>query len=164
MFLSYIDCVSYIALRQLYLPLASDIALYVRSCGGCGFLSLRHFVPPPSQIEAFRREQAHRPTSITLGAGFHHGVISSERSEDFIAERFHLKLQTTANSKWGRSKFCKMQGGDGANFATYTCKIIPPSPFRTVSFGCKYIHNCEHSEQYNFLLARNITASCVITQ
>ena len=34
----------------------------------------------------FRREQAHRPTTITL-----HSRISSERSEDFIAERFHLK-------------------------------------------------------------------------
>ena len=28
-----------------------------------------------------------------------------------------------------------MQSGDGANFATYACKIIPPSPFRTVSCG-----------------------------
>ena len=30
---SYIGFASYIALRQLYLPLASDIAHFVRSCG-----------------------------------------------------------------------------------------------------------------------------------
>ena len=60
---SYIDCVSYIALRQLYLPTASDIAHFVRSCGESGFLSFRHFVPPPSSDGGiFRREQAHRPT------------------------------------------------------------------------------------------------------
>ena len=84
-----------------------------------------------------------------------------------------------------------MQSGDGANFATYACKIIPPSPFRTVSCDfvawrtghAYFIHNCEHSEQYNwrskiqllackkynchrqynFLLARNITARRAIS-
>ena len=60
---SYIGFASYIALRQLYLPLASDIALFVRSCGESGFLSFRHCVPPPSSDGGFfRREQAHRPT------------------------------------------------------------------------------------------------------
>ena len=59
----YFAAQSYIALRQLYLPLASDIALFVRSCGESGFLSFRHFVPPPSSDGGFfRREQAHRPT------------------------------------------------------------------------------------------------------
>ena len=60
---SYIGFASYIALRQLYLPLASDIAHFVRSCGESGVLSFRHFVPPPSSDGGFfRREQAHRPT------------------------------------------------------------------------------------------------------
>ncbi len=50
---SYIGFASYIALRQLYLPLASDIAHFVRSCGESGFLSFRHFVPPPSSDGGF---------------------------------------------------------------------------------------------------------------
>ena len=55
-----------------------------------------------------RRSRQSRRTrrAQPCGAGFHHVVISSERSEDFIAERFH--------ANWGRSKFCKTQIGDGA--------------------------------------------------
>ena len=52
--LSYI-CVnaSYIAFGSYICLAASDIAHFVRSCGESGFLSFRHFVPPPSQMEAF---------------------------------------------------------------------------------------------------------------
>ena len=61
---SYIDCVSYIALRQLYLPTASDIALFARSCGESGFLSFRHFVPPPSSDGGFFGGS--KPTALHL--------------------------------------------------------------------------------------------------
>ena len=65
--LYFLQARSYIA-SQLYLPTASDIARFVRSCGERGFLSLRHFVPPPSSDGGFfRREQAHRPTLSCIG-------------------------------------------------------------------------------------------------
>ena len=35
-----------------------------------------------------------------------------------------------------------MQNGDGANFATYACKIIPPSPFRTASDIAHFVRSC----------------------
>ena len=62
--LSYIGFASYIALRQLYLPTASDIAHFVRSCGGVDFSPSVTSCHLPRQMEAFRREQAHRPTIV----------------------------------------------------------------------------------------------------
>ena len=52
--LSYI-CVnaSYIAFGSYICLAASDIAHFVRSCGESGFLSFRHFVPPPSSDGGF---------------------------------------------------------------------------------------------------------------
>ena len=98
--LYFLQARSYIA-SQLYLPTASDIAHFVRSCGESGFLSLRHFVPPPSSDGGFFGGS--KPTALLASpckAGFHHAVISSERSEDFIAERFHLPVAGCVKTRY----------------------------------------------------------------
>ena len=67
----------------------------------CRLLSFRHFVPPPSSDGGFFGGS--KPTALQASpckAGFHHAVISSERSEDFIAERFHLPVAGCVKTRY----------------------------------------------------------------